>query len=944
MTCDPGTLKDSPSKLAGTPQPIGWGPAPTTTSADPFPGSGWFPTPTGTSGAPTTQVSANSSTPSTPEWTHDNNVQSTMFGGAKTLPLPSFVEPWDAADQHQQQSVPPPSRGLQLHMVPEEDSASYIKSNTTAKTVSAPALVPETSTWDDTRSEDSTTSSSGTSHHGLPDSVPRMTIWVGNLPEDVTEEDLRGFFRGIQLMRVKVSGKRSDKRPCAYIDISDAENLEKALRLSGERMRGSRLKIEYDPSRLKSYGKKDSNRSMRPTDLTINTQPAVRDRSVPPRLQTSASGTGEGGNGTQSGLSIAVPAGWNIPSTGNGSGAGNHSWDSPPRRNNSSFSTGLNWDKPNDTSAPAQPSTLGWNDSTSSHNPLKSTIRSSSVGPSPGGAFGGQWPRSASNSPHPSPSWPPGMNPAASTIAAAVASANSAAAAALNVAFGNSLSTHLAAQENGSAWRGPTRHVSLDNLSLGHSPRKGWNADGGSASGSLLANQNWGTGSGGAGAAGDLGGPWNERPQYAHSPLSLLDVGSGHPSSPFQHAKLHHAMNHPSVRRSRSHMPWPTSSEWDDAASPPATPGTPGQQPATNYGGFGGKGAWGGSALPQHVAPSAKPTWGAVGAPVPERGGPPRQAWQRDLSPGLRGPARAMSVDNLNQNYHNGSSKVWGEQGTLGMSSISTAAPIHMAPTHSWGPTSERGGNGNGAPLSAGMLDSHGPVPLQHPQVYHTAGQHHPSVRRSRSHMVWPSSSLAEVDEGSSSPSTPSGYSSGFAPKPTSSTSTTMNAAVASVISSRLKANWGAIGGESGRGASSGGVSGAWLPPLPVLNRDLSRKSSAGNLSVASVGSGVGWGDGGSPMGSPKPLTPPSSTVPLSRVAGSTTGWGGVVTPPNATKGGSGTGWQAAAGIAALASLAGGAGGNGGDGWGAVDGEVGSGWAEGGYGGGVWTNEGKWRG
>ncbi|KAI8803553.1 hypothetical protein BJ742DRAFT_777162 [Cladochytrium replicatum] len=935
MTCDPGTRKDSPSKSVGPPPSIGWGPAPTTTSADLFPRSGWFPTPTGASGAPTTQVSANSSTPSTPEWSSDNNnTQPTTFGMGKGLPLPVFAESWEAAEQHQQQPIPPPSRGLQLHMVPEEDPASNFKSNTALKIFAVPAPVPETSGWDDTRSEDSTTSSSGISHHGLPDSVLRMTVWVGNLPEDVTEEDVRGFFRGIQLMRVKVSAKRSDKRPCAYIDIADAENLERALRLSGERMRGSRLKIEYDPSRLKSYGKKDSNRSMRPTDLTINTQPAARDRSVPLRLQTSASGTGEAGNGTQSGLSIAVPAGWNIPSTGNGSGAGTHSWDSPPRPNNSSFSTGLNWDKPNDTSAPAQPNALGWNDGTSSHNPIKSTIRSSSVGPSPGGAFGGQWPRSGSNSPHPSPTWPPGMNPASSTIAAAVASANSAAAAALNVAFGNSLSTHLSAQENGPAWRGPTRHVSLDNLSLGHTPRKGY-AEGGPTSGNHLASQNWGAGSGGAGAAGDLGGTWNEKPQYAHSPLSL-DVG-GHITSPFQVAQLHHALNHPGVRRSRSHMPWPSSSEWDDAASPPTTQGTPGQQPGTNYGGFGGKGTWvGGSALPQHVAPGAKPSWGAVGAPVPERGGP-RQAWHRDLSPGWKGPTRAVSVDNLNQNYHSGSSKMWGEQRTLGMSNISTAAPVSMAPTHSWGPTSERG-SGNGSPLSSGMLDAHGPVSLQHPQIYHAAGQHHPSVRRSRSHMVWPSSSLADVDEGSSPPSTPSGNGTGWAPKPSFSTTTT-NPAVASAISNRLKANWGAIG-ESGRSPSTG--SGPWQPPLPVLNRDLSRKSSAGNLSIASVGSGVGWGDGGSPMGSPKPLTPPSTTMPLSRVAGATTGWGGVVTPPNATKGGSGTGWQAAAGIAALASLAGG---NAGSGWGAAEGEVGSGrGAEEGYGGGVWTNEGKWRG
>ncbi|TPX37215.1 hypothetical protein SmJEL517_g00991 [Synchytrium microbalum] len=77
-----------------------------------------------------------------------------------------------------------------------------------------------------------------------------MTVWVGNLPEDVTDEDVVTFFKNIPIMRVKISSRRPDRRPTAYVDVPHADALERVLRCSGERIRGSRLKIEYDPTRL----------------------------------------------------------------------------------------------------------------------------------------------------------------------------------------------------------------------------------------------------------------------------------------------------------------------------------------------------------------------------------------------------------------------------------------------------------------------------------------------------------------------------------------------------------------------------------------------------------------------------------------------------------------------------------------------------------------------
>jgi len=124
-----------------------------------------------------------------------------------------------------------------------------------------------------------------------------LSVWVGNLPEEATENDLRNFFRPIPFYNLKIFGRNSDRRPWAFLDVTDHEILEKALRLSGEvniyillsfyrktdyfllfffcfgkkndlnypklylinilpsfsfqRLFGQRLKVEYDPTRLR---------------------------------------------------------------------------------------------------------------------------------------------------------------------------------------------------------------------------------------------------------------------------------------------------------------------------------------------------------------------------------------------------------------------------------------------------------------------------------------------------------------------------------------------------------------------------------------------------------------------------------------------------------------------------------------------------------------------
>ncbi|TPX47192.1 hypothetical protein SeMB42_g01446 [Synchytrium endobioticum] len=106
-----------------------------------------------------------------------------------------------------------------------------------------------------------------------------MTVWVGNLPEDVTEEDVVTFFKSIPILRVKISSKRPDRRPTAYVDIPHADALERVLRCSGERIRGARLKIEYDPTRLAKIrdartAKREARRQIR--TASVESTPVIR--------------------------------------------------------------------------------------------------------------------------------------------------------------------------------------------------------------------------------------------------------------------------------------------------------------------------------------------------------------------------------------------------------------------------------------------------------------------------------------------------------------------------------------------------------------------------------------------------------------------------------------------------------------------------------------------
>ncbi|KAJ3411229.1 hypothetical protein HDV05_002573 [Chytridiales sp. JEL 0842] len=87
------------------------------------------------------------------------------------------------------------------------------------------------------------------------------TLWIGNLPEGAKEDDLRNFFRNHPVLRIAMSKPKPDKRPCAYAEVR-SEDMDRVLKLSGERLFGQRLKVEYDPNRLQKIRRKKPDTSI----------------------------------------------------------------------------------------------------------------------------------------------------------------------------------------------------------------------------------------------------------------------------------------------------------------------------------------------------------------------------------------------------------------------------------------------------------------------------------------------------------------------------------------------------------------------------------------------------------------------------------------------------------------------------------------------------------
>ncbi|CAJ1331565.1 unnamed protein product, partial [Effrenium voratum] len=86
----------------------------------------------------------------------------------------------------------------------------------------------------------------------VPETKPEdcRTIWVGGLPGEVTEEEIREFFGKcgeIREIRLDKS-KRSGTLFC-HLEFADTQCVDRAIRLSGERIASAKIRVDYAENR-----------------------------------------------------------------------------------------------------------------------------------------------------------------------------------------------------------------------------------------------------------------------------------------------------------------------------------------------------------------------------------------------------------------------------------------------------------------------------------------------------------------------------------------------------------------------------------------------------------------------------------------------------------------------------------------------------------------------
>ncbi|XP_071942064.1 eukaryotic translation initiation factor 4B-like isoform X2 [Antedon mediterranea] len=79
----------------------------------------------------------------------------------------------------------------------------------------------------------------------LPDKPP-YTVFIGNLPYDVEEDDIVDFFKGCNVTQVRLlrDGDGGRLKGFGYAEIGDMESLMAALKLSNENLRNRRIRVD----------------------------------------------------------------------------------------------------------------------------------------------------------------------------------------------------------------------------------------------------------------------------------------------------------------------------------------------------------------------------------------------------------------------------------------------------------------------------------------------------------------------------------------------------------------------------------------------------------------------------------------------------------------------------------------------------------------------------
>jgi RNA recognition motif-containing protein len=75
--------------------------------------------------------------------------------------------------------------------------------------------------------------------------VPTKRLYVGNIPFDATDDDVRRFFHPIRISDVKLIVDRETNRPrgFGFVEVEDPNHAGSALALDGAEMNGRRITV-----------------------------------------------------------------------------------------------------------------------------------------------------------------------------------------------------------------------------------------------------------------------------------------------------------------------------------------------------------------------------------------------------------------------------------------------------------------------------------------------------------------------------------------------------------------------------------------------------------------------------------------------------------------------------------------------------------------------------
>lgn len=85
------------------------------------------------------------------------------------------------------------------------------------------------------------------------------TVWIGGLPDSCTEEGIRSLFeRCGEITEIRVDRSKHSGTPFCHIEYATSEAVDRAIKMSGERMEGSKIRVDYaDNKKAKGAGKGD---------------------------------------------------------------------------------------------------------------------------------------------------------------------------------------------------------------------------------------------------------------------------------------------------------------------------------------------------------------------------------------------------------------------------------------------------------------------------------------------------------------------------------------------------------------------------------------------------------------------------------------------------------------------------------------------------------------